>query len=71
MLIEAGFDIAIECPAATPMILQLSIHPSRDADQDRVETRFNTARHEQARLSLSQGLRRIILGLPGSRATRG
>jgi transglutaminase-like putative cysteine protease len=32
MLIEAGFDIAFECPAATPMILQLSIHPSRDAD---------------------------------------
>jgi hypothetical protein len=71
MLIEAGFDVAFECPATTPMILQLSIHPSRDADQrpDRVETRFNTARHEQARLSLSQGLRRIILGLPASRAT--
>jgi transglutaminase-like putative cysteine protease len=32
MLIEAGFDIAFECPARTPMILQLSIHPSRDAD---------------------------------------
>src|SRR5271167_3146035 len=32
MLIEAGFDVAFECPAATPMILQLSIHPSRDAD---------------------------------------
>jgi hypothetical protein len=34
MLIEAGFDVAFECPATTPMILQLSIHPSRDADQD-------------------------------------
>jgi hypothetical protein len=32
MLIEAGFDVTFECPAATPMILQLSIHPSRDAD---------------------------------------
>jgi transglutaminase-like putative cysteine protease len=32
MLIEAGFDVAFECPAATPMILQLSTHPSRDAD---------------------------------------
>jgi hypothetical protein len=32
MLIEAGFDVAFECPAATPMILQLSIYPSRDAD---------------------------------------
>jgi hypothetical protein len=24
MLIEAGFDVAFECPAPTPMILQLS-----------------------------------------------
>jgi transglutaminase-like putative cysteine protease len=32
MLIEAGFDIAFECPAQTPMLLQLKIHPSRDAD---------------------------------------
>ena len=29
MLIEAGFDIAFECPAQTPMLLQLNIHPSR------------------------------------------
>ena len=32
MLIEAGFDIAFECPAQTPMPLQLDVHPSRDAD---------------------------------------
>jgi hypothetical protein len=32
MLIEAGFDIAFESPAQTPMLLQLSVHPSRDAD---------------------------------------
>jgi transglutaminase-like putative cysteine protease len=32
MLIEAGFNIAFECPAQTPMLLQLSVHPSRDAD---------------------------------------
>ena len=32
MLIEAGFDIAFECPAPTPMLLQLSVHPSRNAD---------------------------------------
>jgi transglutaminase-like putative cysteine protease len=32
MLIEAGFDIAFECPAPTPMLLQLNVHPSRDAD---------------------------------------
>jgi transglutaminase-like putative cysteine protease len=32
MLIEAGFDIAFECLAPTPMLLQLRIHPTRDAD---------------------------------------
>ena len=32
MLIEAGFNIAFECPAQTPMLLQLNVHPSRDAD---------------------------------------
>ena len=31
-LVEAGFDQPVKCPAATPMILQLSIHPSRDTD---------------------------------------
>jgi transglutaminase-like putative cysteine protease len=32
MVIEAGFNIAFECLAPTPMLLQLSVHPSRDAD---------------------------------------
>ena len=32
MLIEAGFDIAFECPAQTPMLLQLNVHPSRETD---------------------------------------
>jgi transglutaminase-like putative cysteine protease len=32
MLIEAGFDIVFECPAQTPMLLQLNVHASRDAD---------------------------------------
>ena len=32
MLIEAGFDIAFQRPAPTPMLLQLNVHPSRDAD---------------------------------------
>ena len=32
MLIEAGFEMAFECPAQTPMLLQLNVHPSRDAD---------------------------------------
>ena len=32
MLIEAGYDIAFDCPGQTPMLLQLHVHPSRDAD---------------------------------------
>ena len=32
MLIQAGFDIAFQCPAWTPMLLQLNIHPSRTED---------------------------------------
>ena len=32
MLIEAGYDIAFECPAQTPILLQLNVHPTRDAD---------------------------------------
>ncbi|MGO9391390.1 transglutaminase-like domain-containing protein [Rhodoblastus sp.] len=32
MLIQAGFDIAFQCPARTPMLLQLNVHPSREAD---------------------------------------
>src|SRR5208283_230824 len=32
MLIQAGFDITFQCPEQTPMLLQLNVHPSRDAD---------------------------------------
>ena len=32
MQIRAGYDIAYECPQPTPMLLALSIHPSRFAD---------------------------------------
>jgi transglutaminase-like putative cysteine protease len=32
MLIRAGFDIAFECAAPTPMLLQLNVHPSREGD---------------------------------------
>jgi transglutaminase-like putative cysteine protease len=32
MLIEAGYNVGFECPAQTPMLLQLNVHPSRDAD---------------------------------------
>jgi hypothetical protein len=36
MLIEAGFERAFECLAQTPMLLQLSVHPSRDATCSRL-----------------------------------
>jgi len=32
MLIRAGFEIAYECPQPTPMLLALSVHPSRLPD---------------------------------------
>lgn len=32
MQIRAGFDIAFECAAPTSMLLQLNVHPSRQAD---------------------------------------
>jgi hypothetical protein len=71
MLIEAGFDVAIECPVATPMILQLSIHSSRDVDQDAPIgwTRFNTARTSRRVFHCPRAFERIISGLPASRAT--
>lgn len=32
MLIRAGYEIAYDCPQPTPMVLMLSVHPSRAAD---------------------------------------
>jgi transglutaminase-like putative cysteine protease len=32
MRIRAGYQIAYECPQPTPMILQVSVHPSRQSD---------------------------------------
>ena len=32
MKIRAGYEISYECPQTTPMILTLSVHPSRCAD---------------------------------------
>ena len=32
MKIRAGYEIAYDCPQPTPMILQVSVHPSRQAD---------------------------------------
>jgi transglutaminase-like putative cysteine protease len=32
MIIRAGYTISFVCPVATPMLLQLNVHPSREAD---------------------------------------
>ena len=32
MKIHAGYKITYDCPQSTPMILQLSVHPSRTPD---------------------------------------
>ena len=32
MKIRAGYEISYDCPQPTPMILQLSVHPSRIPD---------------------------------------
>src|SRR5258708_20426183 len=32
MKIRAGYEISYDCPQPTPMILQLSVHPSRTSD---------------------------------------
>ena len=32
MKIRAGYEISYECPQPTPMILTLSVHPSRTPD---------------------------------------
>jgi len=32
MLIRAGYEIAYDCPQPTPMLLMLSVHPSRTGD---------------------------------------
>jgi transglutaminase-like putative cysteine protease len=38
MLIQAGFAIGFECPAWTPMLLQLNVHPSRSCDLRKPDT---------------------------------
>jgi len=32
MIIRAGYTISFQCPAPTPMLLQLNVHPSRECD---------------------------------------
>ncbi|TIR46123.1 MAG: transglutaminase family protein, partial [Mesorhizobium sp.] len=42
MLIRLGYELAIECDAATPIIALLDIHPDRHADIKR-QRRFLTS----------------------------
>jgi transglutaminase-like putative cysteine protease len=37
MLIRAGFEIAFECPAPTPMLLQVHVRPERELDLEAPE----------------------------------
>jgi transglutaminase-like putative cysteine protease len=37
MLIRAGFEIAFECPAPTPMLLKVHVRPERDGDLEQPE----------------------------------
>jgi len=37
LLIRAGFDLAFECPAPTPMMLQVHVRPEREADLEQPE----------------------------------
>jgi transglutaminase-like putative cysteine protease len=37
LLIRAGFDLAFECPAATPMLLQVHVRPERGIDLEAPE----------------------------------
>jgi len=37
MLIRAGFEIAFECPAPTPMLLQINVRPEREIDLETPE----------------------------------
>jgi len=60
MLIQAGYDIAFECPAQTPMLLQLNVHPSREAD-----LRSPDIINSDPRLAM-----RAYLDLFGNRVTR-
>src|ERR1019366_5144765 len=60
MLIQAGYDIAFQCPAQTPMLLQLNVHPSREAD-----LRSPDIINSDPRLAM-----RAYLDLFGNRVTR-
>jgi hypothetical protein len=68
MLIEARFDIAFECSAQTPMLLQLNLHPSRDAfadagpcqvDPSRDASLYRSSRQSRYTGRGSRGARRI------------
>ena len=55
MHIRVGYEIAYECPQATPMILMLSVHPSRRPDlatPERIEVGLVAGEQEQPLLQV-------------------
>ena len=61
MRIRAGYQISYDCPQPTPMILQLSVHPSRIPDLlswDRLQ--FDPA------IPANRGPAEHVHGLPGA-----
>ena len=65
MQIRAGYEISYDCPQPTPMILTLSVHPSRFADlltPDR-----HAARSADPRQHLSRQFREFLPCNPRAR----
>ncbi len=54
MLIEAGFEIAFECPAPTPMLLQLNVPPLRSPSCD--SSYFDHFGNRVTRVEVAAGL---------------
>jgi transglutaminase-like putative cysteine protease len=69
MLIRAGFDITYDCPAPTPMLLTLDVHPSRRRDL-LTETGLTFSRDVGAR-SFTDGFGNVVTRIlaPAGRTT--
>jgi hypothetical protein len=65
MIVRAGFEIAFELPQPTPMILMLSVHPSRAKD---ILTIQESWRHRACRCTII--VIRLAINAPGHGARR-
>ena len=65
MKIRAGYEICYDCPQPTPMILTLSVYPSRTADL------LSLGSHEVIRLSRQHLSRQLWQFLPRDPRSRG